>query len=164
MPPSRSQIDRDSEAADPRTALEERRRRSVEEPLDVRPRQIAPYPILAVRNPLHGTEYLVMLPTYPSTDGALCTCTDFARRGLGRCKHIEAAIRWWADPAPKRPPRAPPTRSVRTPALWKKIDRAVAELESNPGPRSLAWRRPGRLLFEYSPDGTTAPRNGRSER
>ncbi|HXY46862.1 MAG TPA: hypothetical protein VEK13_03055 [Thermoplasmata archaeon] len=152
MPSPRSRIDRVPKATDTRAALEERRKRSVEEPLDVRLRQAAPYPILAVRNPLHGTEYLVMLPTYPSTEIALCTCTDFARRGLGRCKHIEAAIRWISGSASKRPPRAPPVRSVRPPALWKRIDRAVAELGLSSAPRSLAWRKPGRHLFENSVD------------
>jgi len=150
MAPSGSRITRNREAADPREALEERLKRSVEEPLDVRIREVTPYPILAVRNPLHGTEYLVMLPTSPATDVTLCTCTDFARRGLGRCKHIEAAIRWWTGPAPKRPPRAPAIRSVRPSALWKKIDRATAERESTSTPQSLAWRKPGRLLFEKS--------------
>ena len=32
---------------------------------------------------MRQTRYRVFLPGYPDRDGALCTCTDFARRGIG---------------------------------------------------------------------------------
>lgn len=133
-----------------RDALDERRRRSVEEPLDVRLRAVEPYPVLAVRNPLHGTEYLVLWPTYPSPDVTMCTCTDFARRGLGRCKHIEAAARWMEGHPLERPDRSARTRSTARLGygLWKRIDRAVEDAASDPAPASLALRKAGRLLFE----------------
>lgn len=150
MSPPRQRIPTGGPPIDEREALEERRKRSIEEPLDVRMRQAAPYPILAVRNPLHGTEYLVLFPVYPSPDITICTCTDFARRGLGRCKHIEAATRWLDNPLHRRPIRTPASRSTAPVGLWKRIDRAVAGRESDPGPASLSWRRPGRLLFERS--------------
>src|SRR5271170_920842 len=84
-------------------AVAERRSRAVEEPLDVRLLAQEPFPLLEVRNPLHRTDYRVMLPTFPDRTVALCTCSDFARRGLGTCKHIEAAGRWL-----ERHPNAPP--------------------------------------------------------
>lgn len=148
-------------SADERAAIEERRKRSVEEPLDVRLRQDTPFPILAVRNPLHGTEYLVMFPTYPSSDVALCTCTDFARRGLGLCKHIEAAERWLGRQTGKHPARALATRSAASPGVWKRIDQALAGREFSSAPASLAWRRPGRLLFAGSGPSTVSAKRGR---
>lgn len=126
------------------SAVNERRQRAIEEALDVRVRSTDPYLRLEVRNPIHRTGYQVLLPTFPARDVALCTCTDFARRGLGTCKHIEATARWLeGHPAPKAPGGRPSLR----PRLWTLIDRAIAARASDRGPESLAWRRPGRLLF-----------------
>lgn len=134
--------------ADRRLALDERRKRSVEELLDVRIRQADPYRILAVRNPLHGTEYLVLWPTYPSSDVTMCTCTDFARRGLGRCKHIEAATRWMEGHAGERTPQLMGRPPVSGPSPWVRIDRAIRARRQDLAPASLALRKPGRILFE----------------
>jgi hypothetical protein len=133
-------------AADDRAAVVERKTRSLEEPLDVQLRSTEPFRLLEVRNPLHGTRYLVMLPTFPSRDAALCTCTDFARRGLGTCKHLEAAVRWQTR-HPDAPPTgpAPPRRS--TGPLWKAIELAVAREPAGAAPESARWRRAGALLF-----------------
>lgn len=128
--------------------MSERRSRALEEPLDLRLRQRDPYPIVEVRNPLHRTTYLVLRPAFPDRMPALCTCTDFARRGLGTCKHIEAAHRWLTthpdaavSPAPK--PTAP--RS----SLWLEIDRRL-ERESRAGrPMSLRIRDAGAVLFDH---------------
>jgi hypothetical protein len=134
------------DAADRREAVRERRQRAAEEPLDLRVRALEPYPVLAVRNPLHGTEYRVLWPTYPAREVILCTCTDFARRGLGTCKHIEAALRWFPDHATEEPQLS---RRPKPKALpWRTIDRAIATLSPDSYPPSLTWRRPGRLLFE----------------
>ncbi len=138
------------DATERREALDERRRRSVEEPLDVRLRVGETYPILSVRNPLHGTEYLVLWPTYPSPEVTLCTCTDYARRGLGRCKHIEAALRWMESHPGERlvGPRGTRWTARPGPGLWKRVDRAIKDRAKDPSPASLAVRKPGRLLFE----------------
>jgi hypothetical protein len=127
-------------------ALLERKNRALEEPLDVQLRSADPYPLLEVRNPLHGTAYLVMLPGFPAADVALCTCTDFARRGLGTCKHIEAGTRWLrehpgARPLRPRPPAAPSSR------FWTEVDRRSRNAASEPDLVRRA-RASGAALFE----------------
>ncbi len=122
--------------------------RAVEEPLDVRLRRADVYPVLEVRNPLHGTAYEVLLPEYPATGAALCTCTDFARRGLGTCKHIEAALRWVADHPVTDIPRGGGRPTPVGNRVWKEIDRRLRELPRASGPASLRLRRPGAALYE----------------
>lgn len=128
-------------------AREERRARALEEPLDVRVKSRELYPLLEVRNPIHRTAYLVMFPEFPSRAPALCTCTDFARRGLGTCKHIEAGFRWLDAHPDARPPTT--TRAVaRPPNPWPEIERRAKEL---PAPGRLTGRelsRPGAALYE----------------
>jgi hypothetical protein len=153
MPPVRSRSDRPrarrpaprATRAEEREAVAERRSRALEEPLAVRERDGAPYPLLEVRNPLHGTSYLVMLPAFPTREAELCTCTDFARRGLGTCKHIEAGYRWRAE----HPPESPAGPRASGDGRWKEIDRRVAS--PGAGPESLRLRRAGRVLFEPGP-------------
>jgi hypothetical protein len=146
--PSRRAAPRAATAIERRTAVDERRTRSVEEPLDVRLRSADAYPILEVRNPLHGTAYRVLLPEFPSAASALCTCTDFARRGLGTCKHIEAGVRWLTE-HPDAPPLLPRARSrTGTSGVWREVDRRLARQAHDPAPESLRWRRPGDVLFE----------------
>jgi hypothetical protein len=129
-------------------ALAERRARSIEEPLDVRLRTPVPYPLLEVRNPIHGTGYLVMLPEFPGRSGALCTCTDFARRGLGTCKHIEAGFRWLSE-HPDAPPLVPArTDRPSSAALWKKLDQRIAASAKDPSAPSRRWRLAGAALLE----------------
>ena len=126
----------------------DRRARALEEPLDVRLRTAEVYPILEVRNPLHGTVYLVLLPEFPSMEAVFCTCTDFARRGLGTCKHIEAGHRWLVD-HPGTAPLVPPGRAPRPRlGVWKEIDRRIAAVPKDAGPDSRRYRRPGQALFE----------------
>jgi hypothetical protein len=129
-------------------AVDERRTRSFEEPLDVRLRSRQPYPLLEVRNPLHGTVYLVMLPEFPARTSALCTCTDFARRGLGTCKHIEAGLRWAVghpDAPPLREPRQEPARVT---GAWRRIDQRTAAARRDKSQESRAWRKAGAVLFD----------------
>jgi hypothetical protein len=138
---------RTPDAEDLADELSERRSRALEEPLDLRLVQREPYPLVEVRNPLHRTAYLVMRPTYPERVPALCTCADFARRGLGTCKHIEAADRWLANqpdaaaPALTKPP-VPPS------AVWNEIDRRLERGARGPRPASLRVREAGAALFE----------------
>lgn len=117
------------------------------EPLDVRLRLDQPFPLLEVRNPLRGTAYLVMLPEFPERTVALCTCTDFARRGLGTCKHIEAGFRWLSEHPDARPLR-PPTRPSHGGSLWKKVDQRLASALTDHAAPSRRWRRAGATLFE----------------
>jgi hypothetical protein len=135
--------------AEDRAAVADRRTRALEEPLDVRLRTRDPYPILEVRNPLHGTLYLVLLPEHPERTSSLCTCTDFARRGLGTCKHLEAGVRWLRaheDTTPLQSVRSGP----RSAPVWKEIDRRLASAPGTAGPESLRIRRPGAALFEVA--------------
>ena len=128
-------------------AVAQRRARALEEPLDVRLKADRPYPLLEVRNPIHGTRYLVMLPEFPRRDSALCTCTDFARRGLGVCKHLEAGFRWLTDHPDAVPPRPTPPSAPGGP-IWKAIDGRLSSMTKGPGPESVRWRRPGAVLIE----------------
>lgn len=144
----RSGRDSPPPTGDRRAAVEERRLRAAEEPLDVRLRTENPFPLLEVRNPIHGTGYLVLLPAFPSCEHALCTCTDFARRGLGTCKHIEAGYRWRTQHSDARPLKAPLSSDSLRSGLWRQIDRRLAARSRDTGPESLAWRWAGRLLFE----------------
>jgi hypothetical protein len=131
-----------------RAAVEERRVRALEEALDVRLRSEDVYPILEVRNPLHGTAYRVLLPEFPSAESAFCTCTDFARRGLGTCKHLEAGFRWLSE-HPETPPLLPREKvATRVTGVWKEIDQRVAALARDTARESLRYRRPGDVLFE----------------
>jgi hypothetical protein len=129
-------------------AVRERRTRALEEPLDVRLRSRRPYPKLEVRNPLHRTVYLVLLPEFPSRSSALCTCTDFARRGLGTCKHLEAAARWLGEHADATPldPRSEHPRSMSR--RWKRIDALLSTATREPGTDARRLRRPGSVLLE----------------
>jgi hypothetical protein len=130
-------------------AVAERRSRALEEPLDTRLERRTPFPVLEVRNPLHRTAYLVLLPEFPDRSIALCTCADFARRGLGTCKHIEAAGRW-LERHPEAVPRAA-TPSVDTGPIWEEIDRRLARLDVGASAASLAWRLPGGTLVDRAP-------------
>ncbi|MCI4339848.1 MAG: hypothetical protein L3J73_01075, partial [Thermoplasmata archaeon] len=89
MPGPASRSRRPSEGDE--EARTQRRVRALESPLDVRPRPDGRFVRLEVRNPVPGTRYDVLLPAFPDRSGGFCTCTDFARRGIGTCKHLEAA-------------------------------------------------------------------------
>ncbi|MGP8071943.1 MAG: hypothetical protein ACLPZM_02300 [Thermoplasmata archaeon] len=148
-------------AEDDPWAVAERRSRAVEEPLDVRLERLVPFPILEVRNPLHRTAYRVMLPLFPDRSVALCTCTDFARRGLGTCKHIEAAGRW-RERHPDAPPRYP-ARPFAPAEVWSEVDRRLEALDLEERPASRTWRRPGAVLFERAPAPWVEREEGKEE-
>jgi hypothetical protein len=129
-------------------ALASRRRRAAEELLDVRLAARDPVVRLEVRNPIHRTSYSVLFPEFPRRDAAMCTCTDFARRGLGTCKHIEAGWGWLEEHGvpPGTDPEAPPPTAVGE--LWPAIDRRLEALRRE-GPRGIRdVERAGALLFE----------------
>ncbi len=130
-------------------AVAERRSRALEEPLDIRLERREPFPILDVRNPLHRTAYLVLLPAFPDRSVALCTCADFARRGLGTCKHIEAGGRWLERHPQSTPRTATPTPDPTT--LWETLERCTQEARADDPDASRAWRRPGRILIDRAP-------------
>ena len=138
-----------SPAAD-RAAVEERRTRAIEEPLDVQLRTVHPYPRLEVRNPVHETLYLVMLPEYPARSSSLCTCTDFARRGLGTCKHIEAGLRWLAEHPEAVPLRSEEGEAAETAGVWKRVDQRLSTAAKETNGDSRRWRRAGATLFDRS--------------
>jgi len=107
--------------------------RAAEEPLDVRWRISSPFAELEVSNPLHRTRYRVFLTQYPEREGALCTCTDFARRGLGTCKHLEAAWSWVAAHPPEATTGEPPPGLG---PLWSRLERESARLARR-GPQEI---------------------------
>jgi len=128
--------------------LTDRRSRALEEPLEARLLSRRVYPLLEVRNPVHRTSYLVMFPEFPSEASAMCTCTDFARRGLGTCKHIVAADRWLRANPDALPTRDDPVPERKPSDIWSEIDQKLVDL--GPGydadVRKLA--RPGASLYE----------------
>jgi hypothetical protein len=126
---------------------ERRRSRAHEELFDIRTVPRAPFFLLEVGNPLRGTRYRVYFPAYPLTEPSACDCTDYARRAVGTCKHLEAA-RLWLEEHPKGIPPGPPSRGPWSAALWREIDaRQLLRLRDAHAP-SLRWRRPGAVLYE----------------
>lgn len=130
-----------SDPAEREVQTARRRSRALEEPLDVRPRGDAPFPELEVRNPVRQTRYRVLLPAWPSRESAMCLCTDFARRGLGTCKHLEAAWNWLAF----HPEPLPVREDERPSGAWAKVDQARRELLRSGKPQTV--RRAGEVLF-----------------
>jgi hypothetical protein len=114
----------------------------------VRLRTRRPYTTLEVRNPLHRTVYLVLLPEFPDRVSALCTCTDFARRGLGTCKHIEAGVQWLADHPEAVALDGRSEHPRPTSRAWRRIDAAVAAATREPGTDARRVRRAGAVLLE----------------
>lgn len=149
--------------ADPRRpsvdpdAVAQRRLRAAEESLDVRLRALEPFADLEVRNPVHRTAYRVLFPEYPQRDGVLCTCTDFARRGLGTCKHVEAAWDWLRTPSHRQASTVPTPDRGPGGELWGEIDRRVEALTRTAPAAIRDVEGPGAILFET---GDPRPRGG----
>lgn len=131
-------------------SLDERRLRAVAEPLDVEAVRWRPYPLLGVRNPVRKTEYRALFPGFPEREPALCTCTDYARRGLGNCKHLEAAWRWLRGASREARAAEEPERSDE--ALWAEIDRRLAAGPPLSARDVRQLGRVGAVLIERSPD------------
>lgn len=139
-----------------RAAAEARRERALETPLDVRWRSDARFVHLDVRNPLHKSHYDVLFPAYPSREFGFCTCTDFAKRDLGTCKHLEAAWLWLkergvgAEPLPEEPSERP---------VWEEIDRRLRAAPQLDRPLPLRIRYAGdALLLDRRRSGGTGAR------
>jgi hypothetical protein len=98
---------------------------------------------LEVRNPSRGTRYTVVFPTYPDRDGGFCTCTDFARRDLGTCKHLEAAWIWAREHADEAGAPRPPTPANR---CWAEIDRRL-RASGRGALNPMTLRQPGAALL-----------------
>lgn len=123
----------------------DRMARAVTERLRVRPVPGQPFWVLAVRNPVHHTHYQVVLPEYPSGEAQFCSCVDFSRKGIGTCKHVEAATAWLeSHPEVSRPP--PSRQGVSS--IWRAIDAARKASKLSHGPEAVRLREPGRVLFE----------------
>jgi hypothetical protein len=123
----------------------DRMARAVTERLRVRPVPGQPFWVLAVHNPVHHTRYQVCLPEFPSGEAQFCSCEDFARRGIGTCKHVEAATAWLeSHPEVTRPPAS----RLGVSNLWRDIDAARKDSESPDRPVPVRIRLPGRVLFE----------------
>ncbi|MGI0053445.1 MAG: hypothetical protein ACRECR_04200 [Thermoplasmata archaeon] len=133
---------------------EARRSRAHTELFEVRPAVEAPYLLLRVANPLRGTQYRVHLPTGPDGPEAVCECPDFGQRGLGTCKHIEAARLWISEnPSGGTVSPVPVGRPVRwAEALWQAIDGRLAGREWATAPRGRWWRWAGSLLIVPATD------------
>lgn len=129
---------------DPAGARAERLARAIDEPFDVRPVPGLPTRALEVRNPVRKTHYLALLPAYPDRVGSLCTCPDFARRGIGTCKHLEAAFLWLQEHPEDGVAELPGPPS----GVWRAVDRALEESRRSQEPDALKYRRPGAVLFE----------------
>jgi len=133
----------------PEEAIASRRRRAAEEPLDVRLTSRAPFVRLEVRNPLHRTSYAVVFPDYPRRTAAMCTCTDFARRGLGSCKHLEAGWSWLEER--KEADLTPSEGPAPVPDLWPEIDRRLDALRREGAHSIRDIERAGAALVEEPP-------------
>jgi hypothetical protein len=134
--------------ADPEGARADRRTRALEESLDIRLRPDARFVRLEVRNPVHRTRYDVLLPAYPARDGAFCTCTDFARRGIGTCKHLEAA---WIWAGPHGGEIAEARASTGRDPGWEEVDRRSRALPKLRLPWPLRIRYAGDALRTAAP-------------
>jgi predicted nucleic acid-binding Zn finger protein len=128
----------------------ERAARAVAEHLTVRrdPR-FGSFVVLEVRNPAHRSRYRVAFPALPDLELRFCSCVDFARRGMGTCKHVEAAILWVADRAEASGVdlRVDEPETVPSARWWAVVDQHLAEsrVGSTITPRSL--RLVGALLY-----------------
>lgn len=134
------------ETRDSAAEIDQRKFRAIAEPLDLRALSREPYPRVEVRNPTRRTRYVTLWPAYPERSPAFCTCTDFARRGLGDCKHIEAAWRWLRGPSSAREePRAPPHRFDPGP-IWEELERRLLEQAASVPKDIRALAEAGALL------------------
>jgi hypothetical protein len=117
-----------------------------DEVLEVRPLTGVPFAAFEAVNRSRGSRYPVYLPAAPSLEGAMCTCEDFARRGRGVCKHIEAVAVYLRD----APPPAAPDRTIerqRAADTWGAIDEGFAALPTGPAPTARQLRAIGRALL-----------------
>ncbi len=146
------------------TGLTDRRSRALEEPLEARLLSRRAYPLLEVRNPVHRTSYLVMFPEFPSEASAMCTCTDFARRGLGTCKHIVAAERWLRANPDVVPTGHDPIAERRVVDVWKEIDQKLGDIGPGHGADVRKLARPGSSLFDWVAPGLLARSCAQEER
>ncbi|MCI4346648.1 MAG: hypothetical protein L3K07_07875 [Thermoplasmata archaeon] len=143
--PARAPPKEPLDSAEQRVAREQRGR---EELFDVRREMGLPFLAFRVSNPLRGTRYTVHWPAHPAPSPLSCDCADYAHRGLGVCKHIEA-VRLWAKEHPDElEVVASPGDRIAATALWQEIDRRGASQSARAyGPASLRWAE--RPLLAY---------------
>jgi hypothetical protein len=128
----------------------ERRSRGREDLLDVRRLRELPLVAFEAVNRGRGSRYPVYLPAAPSLEGGMCTCEDFARRGRGTCKHLEA-VGLFVAKHPEEAVASP--RSTPLPRAWEEIDLRLAELGRDPRPWPVRLRWVGRALIDPLSDG-----------
>ncbi len=136
----------------------ERRKRALEETLDVRQDLTSFYCRFHVRNPLRRTAYWVLLPAFPERDVALCTCPDFGLRGLGTCKHLEAVWLWLSDPEHTVLESRHGVGGPDAARAWREIDRRLDPTSRGPASANRRLHFAGDALFELP----TAPLRGSS--
>jgi hypothetical protein len=132
--------------------LERRRARAHEELFDIRLVPQSAFVHLDIVNPLRGSRYEVLMPGYPDLSTGVCTCSDFAQRDLGTCKHLEA-VRLWLPDHPGEigaSGQADPSSATRTAGVWEEIDRRISALREDGHPPSQRLRRPGRALVNIN--------------
>jgi hypothetical protein len=86
----------------------------------------------------------VVLPAYPAREGGFCTCTDFARRGIGTCKHLESAWLWVEEHAAEAASLAPEPPEGGD---WTEIDRALRVQAKSRQPDPVRFRIAGAALI-----------------
>ena len=148
MPDSRGRRAPESERPSEELSAE-RRSRALEEPLDVRPRPGSPYAGFEVRNPRRKTRYQVLMPEFPGRGAEFCSCSDFGRRGIGTCKHLEAVQLWIHEHPGEGGPTPEPFSGAST---WASIDRGVRVAEGDRSPDPIRYRKAGRALIEPTAD------------
>lgn len=102
-----------------------------------------------------GQSYRVVVPAFPDRDGVQCSCPDFMTRGLGTCKHTEAALAHAAlHPPPIQVDPTPPTgqAGVGWDTLERAHDDALTSARRPDGSLDgesalMALRKAGRLLL-----------------
>ncbi|MCI4363630.1 MAG: hypothetical protein L3K13_04925 [Thermoplasmata archaeon] len=126
-----------------------REQRGREELFDVRREAGVPFVAFQVTNPVRSTRYTVYWPTFPAPAPISCDCADFAHRGLGVCKHIEAVRLWTQEHAGEFEASAPSPDGKLAGNLWREIDRRSSALRAIPPVRasSLRWAEPVLLNF-----------------
>jgi hypothetical protein len=128
-------------------ASRERQIRALVEPLDVHRRPRTWYPVLEVRNPIHGTVYAVLFPEFPSRASAMCSCPDFGRRGLGTCKHIEASVLWLEEHPSEAVSDPHAIDRERVDENWKEIDHRLERWSSVVPATPIGIRQAGSVLY-----------------
>jgi hypothetical protein len=125
----------------------DRRHRGREDLVEVRRRPELPLVAFEAVNRARGSRYPVYLPAAPSLEGGMCTCEDFARRGRGTCKHLEAVATFLSE-HPDEGLAVPLDESAEIRRRWQAIDARWVPRGGDPRPWPDRLRWVGRVLIE----------------